>query len=402
MKKIILITTILLISLLSFAQDATAILKNAYSKCQSVQNGQYEMTKFMKYMSRKDTSVSSFICSFKKLKNDSLFSSAFHYKAFYEGQYSCDIMYTGSDLVTKWPNDSTATIISKQQWAEEIKSMSSNYTFYSPLTNRKSRPIPHDSDFIDNTRSLKFIGVEKVNDLWCYHVQADDFPENDSTELMKTLRIEYHYWINKADSIPVQYSIAFDCAINNDTMYQYEKFVLNKYDVNNLNEETLLKLTSVPSYYKLKDYVPDRVPESLPKDTLAPNWTLPSVHDEEISLNNLKGHLVLIDFFYMACYPCMKALPGLQALHKKYKDKGLMVIGIDPYDKKKADVATFLSKRDITYTVVLGGKDEEKNYHVYCYPTMFLIDKKGKIIFIQIGYGNGVEDTLEKMIIQNL
>jgi len=52
--------------------------------------------------------------------------------------------------------------------------------------------------------------------------------------------------------------------------------------------------------------------------------------------------------------------------------------------------------------VLLGGKDAAKEYHVSAYPTMFLIDRSGKIIFIQVGYGDETEKTLEDLIIKNL
>src|SRR6185503_1959515 len=129
--------------------------------------------------------------------------------------------------------------------------------------------------------------------------------------------------------------------------YQYEIDVLNKYEINNLKDESILTLGSIPSYYKLKDYVPYKSAEPLPKDTLAPSWQLLSLADEKISLTELKGKLVLIDFFYKSCYPCMQALPASQTLNEKYKDKGLRIIGIDPYDKKEDDIAAFLAKRGV-------------------------------------------------------
>jgi|TARA_R110000737_G_scaffold17130_1_gene34618 thiol-disulfide isomerase/thioredoxin len=402
MKNILLTTGLLLFCFASFGQDAKEILKQSYDKCQSVQNGYYEMTKYMKYMSEKDTSKTIFKCSFKKLKDDSLYSSAFHYKVFWNDTTSFEVMYTGDDFVTTSSKDSTATIMSKKVWAKEIKSYAHNYTFYSPLTNKKSSPLQHDSDFIDNQHLFKFIGQENLNGALCYHIQVNEIPENDSTEAMKTLRQEYQYWIKKEDMIPVQYSIAFDLVMNNDTMYQYEKIVLNKYEINNLKDENILTLNSIPTYYKTKDYVPYKSPDPLKKDTIAPNWELLSLTDEKISLKSLQGQLVLIDFFYKSCYPCMQALPALQALHEKYKSKGLRIIGIDPYDKKEDDIAAFLAKRGVTYTVLLGGKDAAKDYHVSGYPTMYLIDKTGKIIFTQVGYGKDVEDTLDEIIKNNL
>ncbi|MDP1727612.1 MAG: TlpA disulfide reductase family protein [Bacteroidota bacterium] len=403
MKRNLLISVLVLFALVSTAQDAKVILQKSYDKCQSVQNGYYEMTKYMKFMSNiKDTFETSFNCYFKKLKDDSIYSSAFHYKAFYKGEYTNDVMYTGDDFVRIMPKDSSAMIMAKSQWAKEIESYKHNYTFYVPLTNQKSSVLKHDSDFVDTNQIFRYIGEEKVNGFSSYHIRVNINPENDSTEMMKNLRIEFNYWINKDDFIPVQYTIEYDILMNNDSMYQYEKYVLHKYEINNLKDEKILTLKSIPDFYKTKDYVPYKSPDPLPKDTIAPGWELFSLTDEKISLNDLKGQLVLIDFFYKSCYPCMQALPALQALHDKYKSKGLRVIGIDPYDKKESGIAAFLGKRGVTYTVLLGGKDAAKDYRVSGYPTMYLIDRKGKIIFIQVGYGKGVEDTLEEIIKKNL
>ena len=404
MKNNILTIGLLLLCFASFGQDAKVILKQSYEKCQSVQNGYYEMTDYKKFISGKDTIKSSFNCSFKKLKNDSLFSSAFHYKTFFDDATSIEAMYTGDDFITTTSKDSIATIKSKSLWANEIKSFADGYISSSPLSSKKSFPLQHDSDFIDNKFIFKFIGEENLNGALCYHIQVNKIPENDSTKAMKTLRQEYHYWINKKDLIPIQHSIAYDLIMNNDTMYQYEKNVLNKYEINNLKDENILTLNSIPPFYKLKDYVPIKRPDLflLPEDTIAPNWELLSLTDEKVSLKSLKGQLVLIDFFFKACFPCIQALPGLQALSEKYKNNGLRVIGIDPIDKKDDDIKAFLSKRGITYTVLLGGKDVSEYYQVSLYPTIYLIDKEGKIIFTQMGYEKGYEDILEEIIKKNL
>lgn len=405
MKGNFLILAMLLSSNASFSQNVIDILKRSFEKCQSTQNGYYEMTKYMKVMSRTDTIKFAFNCHFKKLKDDTLYSSAFHYKSFFKDKYTGDVLYTGEDFVYLDPNDSTASIKSKSKWANEIKQVSHNYTFYFPLTNKISfgrYPLPHDSDFIDGKHQFKLIEEVNIHNSFCYHIQENITPENDTSDDMQDLRRERHYWIKKDDFIPIQYSKAIDVVMNNDTMYQYELFVLNKYELNNLKDENILSLNSIPSYFKLTDYVPYQSPELLPKDTIAPNWELLSLTDQKISLNNLKGKLILIDFFYKSCYPCMQALPALQSLNEKFKDKGLKVIGIDPYDKKEDNIAEFLSKRGVTYTVFLNGKDTAKDYHVSGYPTIYLIDKNGKIIFIQEGFGKDTENILEEIIIKNL
>ncbi|MBP6979015.1 MAG: TlpA disulfide reductase family protein [Bacteroidales bacterium] len=405
MRNLILITGIfgsLLIASCS-KPDAKEILKKSYEKCQSIENGYYEMTHYMKYVSDKDTFSSSFSCYFRKLPEDSIYSSAFHYQNYKDGEYSRAVLYTGDDFVNYSKKDSTGEIMSKTLWAEDIKAYSHNYTFYSPITDKKSYPFPDDSAFIDNKHVFEYIGEEMINNISCYHVKMNTNPENDSTDMMKTLRIENDFWICKQDYIPAQYSISYDLVMNNDTMYQFEKNVLTKYELNNLKDEEQLNLSSIPSYITLKDYKPYKSPELLPKDTIAPQWSLVSLNDETIKLSHLKGQLVLIDFFYKSCYPCMLALPVLQDLHVRYYDKGLRIIGIDPYDtKEKDDIDNFLSKRGVTYTVLLGGKDAAKEYHVSGYPTIYLIDKEGKILFTQVGYGEGTEKELEEIIKQNL
>ena len=96
----------------------------------------------------------------------------------------------------------------------------------------------------------------------------------------------------------------------------------------------------------------------------------------------------------------MLALPHLEALHEKYKSKGLIVAGIDPYDKPD-DMKEFLGKRGVTYTILFSDKELPKQYQVSGYPTLYVINKKGKIVYSQIGFGENA-DKLKKIIRKTL
>src|SRR6266446_5906624 len=122
MNRQIIIGGLILLGTSAFAQDAKEILKKSFDKCQSMRNGYYEMTKYMKYMSRKDTVVSSYSCTFKKLNDDTLFSSAFHYHQFFKGAYSGDVIYTGNEFITTNAKDISGIIMSTAQWSKNIKS----------------------------------------------------------------------------------------------------------------------------------------------------------------------------------------------------------------------------------------------------------------------------------------
>lgn len=386
--------------LIAIAQDPVALLKKSYKKCQAVQYGYYEMTQSMKYMTRQDTQQTHFRCHFKKLKDDSLFSSAFHYqynRPIYDSLWR-DVLYTGDDFVKTNPKDSTAEIMRKSQWADDIKSIAHNYTFYTPLTDGKSSPIPHiDSEYTNKKKSYEYLGETWIDNRECYHIRVVSKRDEDQEELMRVIMVETHYWIHKKDFIPVRYSVAVDLVMNNDTMRQFESCSLKNYKLNPSKDKELISLKSIPAYYKFKDYVPYKRPESLPDDTLAPLWELNSILGEKIRLEDLRGKVVLVDFFYKSCYPCMLALPGLQAIHEKYKDSSVVVIGIDPYDTKE-EMVSFLAKRGVNYKILLDGKDAAKDYRVYAYPTLFIIDQHGRIRFTQIGYGEGTEEKLEQKI----
>ena len=277
-----------------------------------------------------------------------------------------------------------------------------NNTFYSFFINKESFPLPHGADFNENSYIFKYVGEEKINNISCYHIQVNKIPANDSTEAIKKLLNEDHYWITKGDFIPIQYSSIYHIVSDKDTMSYYEKFVLNKYVIKNLKDEKMLTLNSIPAYYTIKDFVSDKLLDLLPKDTIAPNWELLSLTGEKINLINLKGKLVLLDFFYKGCFPCMLALPALQELNEKYKDRGLIIMGIDPSDKKEDDIASFLSMLGVTYQVILGGEDVSIDYRVSSIPTMFLIDKNGKIIFTHVGYAKETDNILDEVIKKNL
>lgn len=87
--------------LISCGPDVKEILKKSYDKCQSIQNGYYEMTRSMSLTDGEDSSINSYTCYFEKLsqrdpfgEKDSLYSTAFHNKQYQKGQYTGDVIST--------------------------------------------------------------------------------------------------------------------------------------------------------------------------------------------------------------------------------------------------------------------------------------------------------------------
>ena len=384
--------------LASCTEDAESILRKASNICQSIQNGYYEMT----LINGTDTSAHSYTCHFKKIKGDSLFSSLFHYKEYWKNQYKGDVFYTGDEIVTTQIKDSTATIMSKTKWKHDIKIYSGSYPLFLPFTNAKSTPLPIDSDFADGKHLFKFIGEENLNNVKCYHIQENEIPEQEINSPIQTIKIEYHFWISKENFIPIQFSYDITGLQNNDTIGQSNRYFLTKYELNSLKDSNIFTLQSISSEYKIKEYNPIKEDDRLPIGTVAPNWQLISLANQKVSLTDFKNKVVLIDFFFKSCYPCIQSLPALQALHEKYSPKGLKVIGIDPTNESGTELTPFIEKHGVNYTILVHGEEVANDYHVTGFPTIYLIDKNGKIIYTDLGYNKDLEKTIELLLLKNL
>lgn len=407
MTKHILPIVILIISFESNGQNAKQLLQQSYSKCLAIKSGYYEMEKRMKWMDVKDTNIyGQYKFYFKKLKNDSLYTVSFNSELLHKGEYIRNVMYTGNDYVTYSTKDSSAIIMAKDKWAKKIMEKRHNdiFNFYLPFTTVECTPLPKASDYIDNRHTFKFIAKEIQNNMLCYHIQMVEFPKYNTAEIMYTIETRYDYWINVQDMIPIKYSASSKILYGRDTLNEYSSYSLKKYNLNNQQIKKLmpLSLSSIPLYCNIQDYVETKKIDLLTKGSMAPNWTLISLDNKNISLTDYKGQIILIDFFYKACYPCMKAFPILQSLNQKYKSKGLTVIGIDPFDKGSDDIKKFITKRGITYKILLDDKDVANSYNVTGYPTIYLIDKTGKIIYANSGFNEGFENKLEELIKNNL
>ena len=398
----ILFLALFLVSLKSYGQDPKEILKKSYSKCIAITNGYYDMKMETKFMSDKDTvPYGEYKFYFKKLKKDSLYYIAFNSELLDDGGYINNTLYTGNEYVTFSRKDSTAELMSKTKWLGTLMARRREdiSTFFQPFI----FPLPNPNNFADKSISFKFIANETLSNTICYHIQMIQYPKYDSTEILHNVETKYEFWINKKDMIPIKYSVSQKILQYGDTLIQYDGYTLRKYHFNDPKNLLPLKLSAIPSYCKLKDYVPSKIKEiELLKDTIAPAFTLTSLQSKSVSLSDYKGQLILLDFFFKDCYPCMKAIPILQSLHEKYKSKGLNVIGIDPLDDESSGINHFVTKAGITYPVLLDKKDVNKAYHISSYPTLYLIDKKGNVIYNDNGFSEDLEKELEKKIKDNL
>ena len=138
---------------------------------------------------------------------------------------------------------------------------------------------------------------------------------------------------------------------------------------------------------------------------VAPDFTLEDLSGKKVSLADHRGRFVLIDFWATWCPPCLKSIPELVELHKKYKEKGLVVLGISLDDPGQVDnnlLAAFKEKHRIDYVILRGSEGVLQDYsgaQGMSIPTMFFVDREGKIVEKLVGFMPGrVEISLKKLM----
>jgi thiol-disulfide isomerase/thioredoxin len=108
--------------------------------------------------------------------------------------------------------------------------------------------------------------------------------------------------------------------------------------------------------------------------------------------------VILVDFWYTHCPPCVRAMPALSELYTKYKNKGLKIYGLNSVDNQPRSMDNlnkFLKKRKLGYEVILTRPEVDQVYKIKAYPSMYVIDKQGDVSFIEVGYD---EEKFEKVI----
>ena len=111
----------------------------------------------------------------------------------------------------------------------------------------------------------------------------------------------------------------------------------------------------------------------------APSFELKSVSGDTVKLADMKGNVVVLDFWAVWCGPCRMSMPFFQELQDKYRKDGLEVVGLHVDDRMPSpdEVAAYLAKLGVSYTNLVSTVDTDNEFMIFAMPTTYLVDREG-------------------------
>lgn len=111
----------------------------------------------------------------------------------------------------------------------------------------------------------------------------------------------------------------------------------------------------------------------------AAEFKLSNLDGQQISSADLKGSVIVLDFWATWCGPCLAEMPTFNALHEKFAGRGVKVIGIAVQSGWAEDIKPYRDKHKVAYATLIGDDEVVEKYNVVGFPTTYILDKNFKV-----------------------
>lgn len=130
----------------------------------------------------------------------------------------------------------------------------------------------------------------------------------------------------------------------------------------------------------------------------APDFVLPAMDGSELRLSELKGQVVMINFWATWCGPCRQEMPLLQQLQVKYEPLGFTLVGIN-VEPESAGARTWLEKVPVTFPILFDRQNQvAERFGVQGMPSSVFVDRSGKVRYVHRGYQPGDESKYADLV----
>ena len=142
------------------------------------------------------------------------------------------------------------------------------------------------------------------------------------------------------------------------------------------------------------------------QDKKVPDFTLKNLAGKNVKFSDVlkENELVMLDFWFVGCKPCLEYMESFDGFEEKFADRGFKIVAINTDSSQSTGkVKPFVDGRKYKFTVLLDPNGEvRKRYQIKAEPTTFLIKSDGTVVYRHQGYTKGLEEEVEKAIDENL
>lgn len=356
-----------------------SLLQSTIDKLESFENFSYQSMNRRKDYTI-DTTISHNNELFLKAPADKTFGYLFKLETESKTeQFNMKCLYNGQDLISINPSDSTF--------------------YYKKATN-----LPLQTSLIGSLKSLKNYletkpssKILKTNDTTINGITNAHIivVQSDTTINNEHLYVRRDFYIDNKTELPSLVTIrARSNGVGDGISEYYDELRYFDYKVNQPGID--MAIFNVPKGFHPALKI-TAAPALLTPGTAAPNWTLNDANGKQSSLSEMKGKVVVLDFYYIGCGGCMLSLKPLNAVYERYKGKNVVIVSITDRDNEKAILA-FEKQYHIKYPGYVNAASTVKSYHVSAFPTYYFIDKGGKIQNVMVGYNEKFEEKVTSII----
>ncbi len=134
---------------------------------------------------------------------------------------------------------------------------------------------------------------------------------------------------------------------------------------------------------------------------MAPEFAFKDTEGETHALEDYRGNIVVLDFWATWCGPCKRVMPEMQKLHEDYKDRGVVVIGMNG-NERGGDPAAYMEKQGYDYQLLLETESSWQDYGIRGIPAFFVIAPDGKLVWSGTGAQKSTHDNLIRAVKRQL
>ena len=371
--SILFVSTFLFQSCGESPKDETLIINQIVHKMKDHQTAHFKIDEMYYYSNGIDTTTTNFEIWLVRDKND----STRHGFAWVDNNYRpYNMIYTHDSLYLTIPPKKISVVYDKINEACINKNDWIGFFLNPDLLKEQSS---------DSSNFVKILTIEFEGKA-CTEIQIG-FPKNangDSTTIS--------YIVDKTSLLPLftkMKIIKKDRTYNNEL--RFSSFDFDKENITELRAKHKEVLATNPLVSNESKSDVSLLEMMLHEGDNAPLFAGSFYQDgKDFKLEDYIGKkVILLDFWYTHCPPCVQAIPDISKFNAEMQDKGLVIFGLNSVDNQSRNMDNlkrFLSNREISYDIIMTQPEVDKAYKIQGYPSMYVIGLDGKIAYVEVGY----------------